>query len=173
MSFFLSHVLFETLLWSSVKYLIGFIGLLTSWQVCSEKKVRMKSREMKVVAFCLLLLLQCASVLDGSLHRPFSAQPEVEGSLQSSLEQSPSPLQRRDARWRRITVSKTSREALEYGLRWATWRHTHSKTYVSSTEALARYVVWRSNIAYIESHNSYADNFGFTLAMNSFGDLVS
>ena len=69
-------------------------------------------------------------------------------------------------------MSKTSREAVGFGLRWATWRETHSKRYSSSSESLARYVVWRSNIAYIESHNSYADSFGFTLAMNGYGDLV-
>ncbi len=52
------------------------------------------------------------------------------------------------------------------------WRQTHSKSYGTASEALGRYVIWRSNTAHIESHNNYADKFGFTLAMNSYGDLV-
>ena len=70
-------------------------------------------------------------------------------------------------------LHKTSREALKYGLQWKGWCLTHNKSYQSSGETLERYVIWRANIAYIQSHNAYAESFGFTLAMNSFGDLVS
>jgi len=36
-----------------------------------------------------------------------------------------------------------------------------------------RHVVWMSNKKYIEQHNMHADELGFTLKMNKFGDLVS
>ena len=78
----------------------------------------------------------------------------------------------RDVR-RLITASKTSRAALQYGLDWALWRRGHSKVYSSPEEELEKYVVWRSNTAYIEYHNNYADKFGFSLAMNKYGDMVS
>lgn len=76
-------------------------------------------------------------------------------------------------KWLLLATTKTSRDAREYGLAWTSWRRTHGKSYSSSSEELERYVVWRSNTAYIQSHNSYADKFGFTLTMNRFGDMVS
>ena len=36
-----------------------------------------------------------------------------------------------------------------------------------------RQTVWESNKKYIDTHNDNADELGFTLAMNEFGDLVS
>lgn len=76
--------------------------------------------------------------------------------------------------WRRrlLTISQTSRDSLHYGLLWRSWTHAHNKTYSTSNEGLERYVVWRSNTAFIQYHNSYADKFGFTMAMNGFGDQV-
>lgn len=35
-----------------------------------------------------------------------------------------------------------------------------------------RYAVWKSNLASIEEHNKKADQLGYTLAMNQFGDLT-
>ena len=55
---------------------------------------------------------------------------------------------------------------------WSSWKSTHQKKYSTSVQDLERYVVWRSNRAYINYHNSFASNFGFYLAMNKFGDLV-
>lgn len=72
--------------------------------------------------------------------------------------------------WRQ---GKTSRVAMRYGLAWASWQATHNKSYATSNEGLERYVIWRTNTAYIQYHNTYSRTFGFTLAMNSFGDLVS
>ena len=75
---------------------------------------------------------------------------------------------------RRKTLStEVSRSARQYGLEWWGWRKQHNKHYVNSQEELERYVVWRSNTAYINSHNVYADRFGFSLAMNKYGDMVS
>ena len=62
---------------------------------------------------------------------------------------------------------------LEYGLQWDAWKATHSRSYLNTSEELERYVIWRSNQAFIENHNSYAEKLGFTLQMNQFGDLVS
>lgn len=56
---------------------------------------------------------------------------------------------------------------------WSSWKTTHRKKYSTSVQDLERYVVWRSNKAYINYHNSFASNFGFYLSMNKFGDLVS
>ena len=55
---------------------------------------------------------------------------------------------------------------------WSSWKRTHQKKYSTSVQDLERYVVWLSNRAYINYHNSFASNFGFYLAMNKFGDLV-
>ena len=55
---------------------------------------------------------------------------------------------------------------------WSSWKATHRKKYSTSVQDLERYVVWRSNKAYINYHNSFASNFGFYLSMNKFGDMV-
>ena len=55
---------------------------------------------------------------------------------------------------------------------WSSWKTTHRKKYSTSVQDLERYVVWRSNKAYINYHNRFAANFGFYLSMNKFGDMV-
>ena len=62
---------------------------------------------------------------------------------------------------------------LELHAEWSTWKAHHRKKYSTSVQDLERYVVWRSNKAYINYHNSFASNFGFYLSMNKFGDMVS
>jgi len=56
---------------------------------------------------------------------------------------------------------------------WQLWKSQHGKSYQSELEELERHLVWLSNKKYIESHNNNAEVFGYTLAMNGFGDLVS
>ena len=56
---------------------------------------------------------------------------------------------------------------------WEMWKEQHGKGYQSEREELERHLVWLSNKKYIDQHNVNADFFGFTLAMNHFGDLVS
>ena len=68
------------------------------------------------------------------------------------------------------SLSKLKYESVE---EWKLWKSTHKKSYQSNKEELERHLVWLSNKEYIEQHNAYADIFGFTLAMNQFGDLVS
>lgn len=115
----------------------------------------------------LLLVLLCPKKLNCSLKWQLPAnqiaRPEVLLTAQ----------QRRGLRKQLITVYKTSRDALQYGVQWQGWRLEHNKSYQTSAEALERYIIWRTNVAYIEYHNAYADRFGFTLAMNSFGDMVT
>ena len=61
----------------------------------------------------------------------------------------------------------------EFVEEWQLWKTQHGKTYLSQPEELESHLVWLSNRKYVESHNNYADIFGYKLAMNSFGDLVS
>ena len=55
---------------------------------------------------------------------------------------------------------------------WNLWKSQHGKAYKSDKEDLERHLNWVSNKKYIDMHNANADVFGFTLAMNHFGDLV-
>jgi len=56
----------------------------------------------------------------------------------------------------------------EYEFLFTRWASQHSKKYESS-EFLHRFMVWKSNLDYIRSHN--AKNSTYTLAMNSYGDM--
>ena len=60
----------------------------------------------------------------------------------------------------------------EFVEEWQLWKTQHGKSYESKREELERHLVWLSNRKYIESHNNYADVFGYKVAMNIFGDLV-
>ena len=56
---------------------------------------------------------------------------------------------------------------------WHLWKAEHGKSYESERKELERHLVWLSNREYINAHNANSDVFGFTLAMNHFGDIVS
>ena len=56
---------------------------------------------------------------------------------------------------------------------WQLWKTEHEKSYGSQREELERHFVWLANREYINTHNANSDIFGFTLAMNHFGDMVS
>ena len=56
---------------------------------------------------------------------------------------------------------------------WQAWKTEHGKNYSSQLEELDRHLVWLSNKKYIDAHNANEEYFGFGLAMNSFGDLVT
>ena len=55
---------------------------------------------------------------------------------------------------------------------WNLWKGQHGKSYGCQQEELEKHIVWLSNKKYIEQHNANAHIFGYTLAMNQFGDLV-
>ena len=61
----------------------------------------------------------------------------------------------------------------QFAEEWGLWKNEHSKAYDSDREELERHLVWLSNKEYIDQHNANADLFGFTLAMNHLGDMVS
>ena len=56
---------------------------------------------------------------------------------------------------------------------WQLWKTEHEKSYGSQREELERHFVWLANREYINTHNANSDIFGFTLAMNHFGDMVN
>ena len=56
---------------------------------------------------------------------------------------------------------------------WQMWKMQHGKSYDSVREELERHLVWLANREYINVHNKNSHIFGFTLAMNHLGDLVS
>ncbi len=68
-----------------------------------------------------------------------------------------------------LAASSVHYEFLE---EWNLWKGQHGKSYGSEREDLERHIVWLSNKKYIEQHNANAHIFGFTLAMNHFGDIV-
>ena len=56
---------------------------------------------------------------------------------------------------------------------WTQWKLRHNKQYSSeNTESVMR-AVWLKNKKYIEDRKNSADVTGYSLQMNSFGDLVS
>ena len=56
---------------------------------------------------------------------------------------------------------------------WHSWKAQHGKSYGSQREELERHLMWLSNREYINAHNANSEVFGFTLAMNHLGDMVS
>ena len=60
----------------------------------------------------------------------------------------------------------------EFVEEWKLWKSHHGRSYGTELEELERHLVWLSNKKYIESHNNNAHVFGYTLAMNTFGDMV-
>lgn len=126
--------------------------------------------------FCFVQLLLFAGELDGvsqwelPLIERKPSKEQSEDGTKTWQRQLHSPGIRRDVR--SILASKVSSVALQYGLAWGSWRTKYKKSYMSSKEELERYIAWRSNMAYIDYHNTYADKFGFSLAMNNYGDLV-
>lgn len=70
------------------------------------------------------------------------------------------------------TAVATAQINLQHSEEWLQWKSQHGKNYDSQRHELERHLVWLSNREYINAHNKNADIFGFTLAMNHFGDMV-
>ena len=47
----------------------------------------------------------------------------------------------------------------------------YGKLYKDDLEELRRYTIWQSKRTYVNEHNSHANRFGYTLAMNKFSDM--
>ena len=62
----------------------------------------------------------------------------------------------------------------EFEEEWQLWKSDHGKNYDSQRDELERHLVWLSNREYIQQHNANAKAgvFGYTLALNRFGDMV-
>ena len=56
---------------------------------------------------------------------------------------------------------------------WQTWKEKHDRDYENEIHELERYVIWKSNKAYIDAHNELEEEFGYRLALNQFADMVS
>ena len=72
-----------------------------------------------------------------------------------------------------VSSSACSEAKFEFHEKWQSWKFTHGKSYLSEKEEIEKHIVWLSSKKYIEEHNVNADEFGFKLAMNQFGDMVS
>ena len=72
-----------------------------------------------------------------------------------------------------VVVVSGSPPKYELKEEWNLWKTQHGKSYESEQLELERHFVWLSNKVYIDQHNHNADLFGFKLAMNHYGDLVS
>ncbi|KAL5503219.1 hypothetical protein EMCRGX_G010136 [Ephydatia muelleri] len=55
---------------------------------------------------------------------------------------------------------------------WKQWKLKHNKHYSTQDKEVLKHAVWSKNKKRIDDHNSHADEFGYTLAMNNFGDLT-
>ena len=71
-----------------------------------------------------------------------------------------------------VTSAGRHQPVFEHHEEWQLWKSQHGKSYRSGLQELERHLVWVSNKEYIDRHNANADVFGFSLAMNHFGDLV-
>lgn len=73
-----------------------------------------------------------------------------------------------------VTQGQTSPVALHPSLKleWESWKNTHGKTYTHEREESERVMIWTNNKKLIDTHNEMAEENGYTLAMNKFGDMV-
>ena len=62
--------------------------------------------------------------------------------------------------------------AIEHDAEWKLWKHRHRKQYSSYENEWLSRAVWLKNKKYIEDHNAQANQSGYSLEINSFGDMV-
>ena len=72
-----------------------------------------------------------------------------------------------------LTCALSKEAKFELVEEWTVWKDNHGKNYESEKVELERHIVWLSNKEYIDQHNANAHIFGFTLALNNMGDMVS
>ena len=71
-----------------------------------------------------------------------------------------------------VAVSSAVEPKYEFVEEWQVWKSRHEKIYDTHLVELEKHLTWLSNKKYIEQHNANSHIFGFTLAMNKFGDMV-
>ena len=72
-----------------------------------------------------------------------------------------------------VTASRVLSVPTSSQVQWMVWKSTHGRNYSSDEEEVLRYSLWLDNMNYIEQHNANVDKHGFSLKINTFGDLVS
>merc|ERR1711959_548032 len=60
----------------------------------------------------------------------------------------------------------------EYTSMWSAFKADFQKAYASAEEHEARFLTFKDNVDFINSHNSRADEYGFTVAINQFADMT-
>ena len=70
-------------------------------------------------------------------------------------------------------IAHSAPDAYGYQFQWGAWKAARGKSYSCVEVEKERYSVWLDNMRYIEQHNREADKHGFSVKMNSFGDMVS
>ena len=63
--------------------------------------------------------------------------------------------------------------AFQYTEEWEAWKKEYGRSYESADIELRRQIIWESNMMFVNEHSAHADEFGFTVEMNDFADLVS
>merc|ERR1712159_295258 len=61
----------------------------------------------------------------------------------------------------------------EYTSMWSAFKADFQKAYATAEEHEARFLTFKDNVDFINSHNSRADEHGFTVGLNQFGDMNS
>ena len=78
--------------------------------------------------------------------------------------------------WKKVCYPKIFTQSvcscLVHAKLYSIFTKTQGKSYASDREELQRRIIWEANKRYVDNHNEFADEFGFTLAMNEFADLV-
>jgi C1A family cysteine protease len=59
----------------------------------------------------------------------------------------------------------------QYSALWNQFKVDFNKNFAAEAEESARYLVFKSNVDFITSHNSRAEEHGYTVGMNQFGDM--
>ena len=63
--------------------------------------------------------------------------------------------------------------AFQHTTEWEMWKREHGRDYHTEEEEKHRHMIWESNKQYVDEHNKFAEQAGFTLALNLFADLES
>lgn len=72
-----------------------------------------------------------------------------------------------------LEIASAIPERYEQVQEWSMWKGHHQKSYDTELLEMERHAIWLANKKYIDHHNANANLFGYTLAMNGFGDMVS
>merc|ERR1711959_124383 len=72
-----------------------------------------------------------------------------------------------------LAVASASAGEPDYASLWAQWKAEFGKDYLSATEHDTRYLTFKDNVDFINTHNARAEEHGYTVGMNQFGDMNS